>query len=528
MFTQRDLDGLEQRGISLQQFENQIKKYAEGFPFMPLIKPATVNDGIERIDPDDRELFINIYEQHVPDLEIVKFVPASGAASRMFKDLFDYTGSIAVAEPANPDMLRNKGFGEAAKFIENLRSFAFFDQLAQSLRKSGTDLPEALERGEYNLIIKHFLSESGLGYADLPKGLLLFHNYPQGPRTAVEEHLFEGGLYCQGKGGVKLHFTVSPDHQEKFRLLAENKKGIYEEVYQSPYSISYSTQNPATDALAVTSDNAPFRDDDGSLLFRPAGHGALLDNLNAIEADLIFIKNIDNVVADHMKPDTVLHKKIIGGILLYYREKIFNYLTLLEEKQYNTDRMLLDEIGQFIQEELHILPSDQFEPKTKADTLADVVSKLNRPIRVCGMVKNTGEPGGGPFWAINPDRTASLQIVETTQIDRNNPVQEKILQASTHFNPVDLVCCIRDYKGNPFDLQKFVDSNAGFIAHKSKGGKNLKSMELPGLWNGSMSKWITLFVEVPIETFNPVKTVNDLLRPAHQPKIPAQQTDLKL
>jgi len=374
-------------------------------------------------------------------------------------------------------------------------------------------IQELMASGEYKKILENLLFDKGLNYGHLPKGLLLFHQYPEGARTALEEHLVEGALYaCNTTKQVHIHFTVSPEHQKEFLQTAEAKAPEYERRLEVKYHIGFSIQKSSTDTIAADSKNQPFRDD-GRLLFRPGGHGALIENLNDISADVVFIKNIDNVVPDSFKPLTVHYKKLLGGMLIHFQRKIFNYLHRIDSGKYNHQELI--EMLYFLQNDLCIK-----NPETKlledAELALYIKSKLNRPLRVCGMVKNQGEPGGGPFLTVNSDGTISLQILESSQIDLKNPAMKQLYEKGTHFNPVDLVCGLRNYKGEKFDLTRYVDKNAGFISIKSKNGKELKALELPGLWNGAMSDWNTIFVEVPIETFNPVKTVNDLLRPEHQ------------
>jgi hypothetical protein len=358
------------------------------------------------------------------------------------------------------------------------------------------------------------LEDKWLGYGRLPKGLLRFHQYPDDARTAMEEHLVEGALYARNDAGqVNLHLTVSEEHLPLFEKLVSETCPRYEQKYNVRYSVSFSTQNPRTDTIAVDMNNAPFRLEDGSLMFRPGGHGALIDNLNQIDADIVFVKNIDNVSPDHLKEETVMYKKALAGILVEMQEKIAGYLQLIERGDYSHQQV--EELIYFLQNELCTK-----NPETKlledAELILYIKRKLLRPLRVCGMVLNDGEPGGGPFFAVNPDGTFSLQIVEQSQLDKNNPKIQAMYTSGTHFNPVDLVCALKRPDGTKYHLPDYVDKNTGFISKKSKDGSELKALELPGLWNGAMSDWNTVFVEVPIETFNPVKTVNDLLRPQHQ------------
>ena len=422
----------------------------------------------------------------------------------MFKDLFAFLDGT-VNEPDN-DFMRN--------FFSHIHQFAFFDQLNQAcLKNEGKGIDELKIEGQYKPIVENLLLEKGLNYGHLPKGLLLFHNYDEGARTPVEEHLVEGALYAAANGEVNLHFTVSPEHRELFETLVKNEVPKYEQKFGVHYNISFSEQKPSTDTIAATADNEPFRTSDGQLLFRPGGHGALIENLNDLDADVVFIKNIDNVVPDRMKDDTVTYKQLIAGVLITLQHKMFEYMELLESGEYTHAQ--LEGIIRFMRDDLGVR-NPQIKYLEDADLVIYMKSKLDRPIRVCGMVKNVGEPGGGPFLVYNQDGTISLQILESSQIDKQNADYVKMFESGTHFNPVDLVCGLKNYKGEAYDLRKFVDPKTAFISSKSKDGRELKALELPGLWNGAMSDWNTIFVEVPLSTFNPVKTVNDLLRAEHQ------------
>ena len=506
MLTQQDLKLLVQKGISESQIEAQLECFKKGFPFLNIQSAATISNGILSIDENEAEKYLNIWNNYLEkNHKIVKFVPASGAASRMFKNLFEFLDA-PYDTPTN-------NFEKS--FFKQIKSFAFYSDLNKTcLENEGKDIDKLLVEGKYKTIIENLLSKNGMNYGALPKGMLKFHHYPQTDRTAMEEHLAEGALYAQNKtGNVNVHFTVSHEHLPYFQKLVIEKQPEYEKEYGVKYHISFSEQKPSTDTIAADMDNKPFRDDNGNLVFRPGGHGALIENLNDIDADIIFIKNIDNVVPDRLKETTIKYKKIIGGVLISLQEKIDKYTELLESGKYSIEN--LREIIAFLQGSLFIK-----NPETKhledSDLAIYLLRKLKRPIRVCGMVKNVGEPGGGPFLAYNQDGTYSLQILESSQIDMNNPESVALFKSSTHFNPVDLVCAVKNRKGEKYNLPQYVDKNTGFISLKSKNGKELKALELPGLWNGAMSDWNTLFVEVPIATFNPVKTVNDLLREQHQ------------
>jgi len=514
MLNSSDLSLILSKGITESEILLQREKFEKGAPFLQIIKPAVVGDGIILLSSEMAKEFEDYYMTQLANLQIVKFVPASGAATRMFETFYEYLDAEIVSNEEAE--LLSKGYGSISKFVSDFDKFAFSKDLKQKLNELGKSFETCVAEKDFKFIIKALIDASGLNYGNLPKGLLKFHSYLDQIRTPMEEHMVEGAYYGKDKDNrVQLHFTVSEEHFGAFESLFSQVKEVYEKKFGVSFEISFSTQKLSTDTISVDLQNEFFRDKSNQLVFRPGGHGALIENLNEIDADLIFIKNIDNVVPDRMKDETYHYKSALAGILLKYQKKIFEYLHKLEDVQYKVKDLLIEEIGGFILNELFTLPSDLFEPKTKAEKLSYLYNKLNRPIRVCGMVKNAGEPGGGPFWVVNQDRTVSLQIVESAQIDMSNPEQAEFMKISTHFNPVDLVVGVRNYKGEKFELPKFVDNDTYFISKKSKDGKDLKALELPGLWNGSMSDWITIFVEVPISTFNPVKTVMDLIRPEH-------------
>lgn len=490
MFTQNDLNQIQELGINLETVEQQIQDFKDGFPFMQLQKAATPENGVIQLSDEKLAEYVSLYESKVKSITPLKFVPASGAASRMFKSLF------AFLEEGKSDKSTNQ-------FFERLPQFAFYDDLQKVLP----------ENADEKTIADYYLTSKGLEYGSLPKGLLKFHKYETGNRTAIEEHLVEGANYANTDGIVKLHFTVSPEHLTRFKMLLDKVVPTYEATFGVSYEITFSEQRRSTDTIAVNLDNTPFREKDGSLLFRPAGHGALLANLNDIDANIVFIKNIDNVVPDRIKQTTYDYKKALAGVLVYYQDKIFDYQHQLTQF---ASQPLIIELTEFFEKELCVLQPSNFTDLPHNDKIAYFLKKLNRPLRVCGVVKNTGEPGGGPFWCKNADRTTSLQIVESAQVDLEDEKQKEIFNNSTHFNPVDLICALKNSKGEKFDLLKFRDPKTGFVTQKSKDGKDLKAQELPGLWNGAMADWNTIFVEVPLITFNPVKTVNDLLRDEHQ------------
>ena len=505
MLSQQDLEQIALKGISEEQINVQLEEFKTGFPFLKLEAAASIGHGIIAPAETDRKKYVDAWQQYkAAGKRVVKFVPASGAASRMFKDMFAFVDA--------PYDVPTTDFEK--KYFDNLEKFAFYDALdAVCLKNEGKGIKALIADGKYKTVAANMLRPEGLNYGQLPKGMLLFHKYPEGPRTPMEEHLVEGALYAASNGEANVHFTVSHEHIAFFEKKVAEKKDGFARKYGIKYNISFSEQKPSTDTVAANADNTPFRNDDGSLLFRPGGHGALIENLNEIDADVIFIKNIDNVVPDRLKGDTVEYKQVIAGVLVSLQQKAFAYLRLLDSGEYNHEK--LQEIIRFVQRDLCCRKND-IKDLEDADLVIYLREKLNRPMRVCGVVKNVGEPGGGPFLTYNQDGTVSLQILESSQIDKSNEEYMKMFTEGTHFNPVDLVCAVKNYKGEPFDLPAFVDKSTGFISSKSKGGKELKALELPVLWNGAMSNWNTVFVEVPLSTFNPVKTVNDLLREQHQ------------
>lgn len=477
MFTRDEITQIEAHGLSVAQVEQQIENFRAGFPALPVVRAAAGGDGVQQLSTEEIAEAEARYDSRRKELRTIKFVPASGAATRMFKELFEYVN----------DDKRTPGID---RLITNLEKLAFFAELAKYLKPQIDDKDVVR-----NIII------DGLGYGSKPKGLVTFHAYKEGARKPVEEHLVEAALYASNGERAAIHFTVSPEHREGFLKLLEERQSYYEQKYGIKYDVSFSEQSPATDTIAVNLDNTPFRTDDGKLLFRPAGHGALITNLDKLEADIIFVKNIDNVTTDERKPDTVTFKKVLAGELLRLQERAFEFLRAFERGEDRTDEAVA-----FLRDELCCKL-----PEGASREL--VIETLDRPIRVCGMVKNEGEPGGGPFWVRDDRGREQLQIAESSQIAKEDI---HLMKEATHFNPVDLVCGVMRYDGTKYDLTKYTDPKTGFISQKSAGGRDLRAQELPGLWNGAMANWNTLFVEVPISTFSPVKVVQDLLRPEHQ------------
>ena len=508
MFTENDIQQIKTRGNDLETVTKQVENFKRGFPFLELADAASVENGIIRLSEAETAKMAALYDEKLAEgIKPLKFIPASGAASRMFKALYEALDSCRAAGNSNEALAQNAA---ARQFLANKEKFAFFSDLKSKLSNSESET-------HCSSWIDLLLNDQGLNYGALPKGLLKFHKYGKNSRTPFEEHLVEGALYAKdSNGNVKLHFTVSPEHQQGFERLLAEVKPVYEHEFGVKLDVTFSQQKPSTDTIAVDAQNEPFREKDGSLVFRPGGHGALIENLNDLDADIIFIKNIDNVVPDRLKQTTVEFKKAIAGVLLKNLEQLFFYQKELNEKHpVALDHALLAAAAAFMENTLNTKPAENQYYTEKEELYHYLKEKFNRPLRVCGMVKNEGEPGGGPFWAKNSDGTISLQVVESSQIDSGSVQQLTLAKHATHFNPVDLVCAVKNYKGGKYNLTDFTDPATGFISIKSKDGKELKAQELPGLWNGAMSNWNTLFVEVPIETFNPVKTVNDLLREQH-------------
>jgi len=515
MILQKDIETFIQLGIDVKTIEHQIENFKKGFPFINLMKPASSKDGIIIFEKQEIEHYVKIFETSVTAYKVLKFVPASGAASRMFQNLYSFRDTYKGSEKEIKSFENDNNFNSAHRFITEIKKFAFYNELKEKLAENQIQIEDCIQNHDYTTIINCLLDEKGLGYGSLPKGLLKFHHYNDLSRTAIEEHLIEAVNYTRGAENlVSVHFTISPEHIEKFKSHIDSVKAVYEKQFNVCFDIKYSVQKPSTDVIAVDLQNEFLRDNEGKILFRPGGHGALIENLNELKCDVIFIKNIDNIVPDKLKEQTYIYKKVIGGYLMFLQQKTFQFLQLLEKNQINDEE--LDEMKSFAIQYLMIRMPDDFEDLSKMEKTAYLFTKFNRPIRVCGMVKNEGEPGGGPFWVKNGKGEVSLQIVESSQINLSDTVQSQLFKEATHFNPVDLVCGVKNYKGEFFDLKKFIDNSTGFITVKSKDGKSLKAQELPGLWNGAMAEWTSVFVEVPIITFNPVKTINDLLRIEHQ------------
>jgi hypothetical protein len=517
-FSRDDHIQMESLGISEEQVKAQISIFQKPLFFARLLRPCTLGDGIQQISTDELDHYIRLHGEAARESRFIKFVPASGAASRMFKLLFEIYGQNL---PAAFEEFR----GQAEKgeqrtrdvlcFQDGIRNMAFFQDLKAVMNREGLSVEKLLGQNQWQEILKYLLTEQGLDYGSLPKGLLKFHRYPSGNRTAIEEHLVEAiHTVRDDKGICRLHLTVSLEHEEAFRQFFDRIRLGYEQQFQCLLEVTFSVQKHSTDTIAVDLENRPFREKDGRLLFRPGGHGALLSNLANIGGDLVYIKNIDNILPDRLREPTILWKKVLGGLLVGTQKTVFGYVRQLMEG--SRDAGLVEMAMDFAKNKLLIPEPKAFKQWSVEKKRNFLLNRLNRPLRVCGMVKNEGEPGGGPFWVEGKDGNLSVQIVESAEVDPQSNEQQAIWGSSSHFNPVDLVCAVRDFRGNSFHLEDYVNPEAVFISQKSRDGRDLKSLELPGLWNGAMAEWISVFVEVPIATFNPVKTINDLLKPEHQ------------
>lgn len=514
MYSKEDIKELKKRDIKKEQIDRQVENFRTGFSYVKLANPATLGDGIKNIPAEEENYLSGLYEEAIEKAEVVKMVPASGSATRMFKSLFTfmetYTGSTEdflkfIQQTENTSM---------HEFFLHLNEFPFYARLKNAMWEDGKDLEKMLEKRMFTEVLSYILTEKGLNYGNTPKGLVDFHVYRDFVRTAFDEHLVEAALYCKNGKEANLHFTVSENYMDRFKERLKKVTKVFEKMFDVKYKVTFSIQKPSTDTVSVNDQGELVRDEDGKILFRPGGHGALIYNLNDIKADFIFIKNIDNVIPDRSKADTVKYKKLLGGTLIDLQSKIFEKLDLLNKRSISEEE--LDEIESFTETHLGYKKSPGLTFPGKKERVRFLQKILDRPIRVCGMVKNEGEPGGGPFWVMEEDGSQRLMIIESAQIDLKDKEQKKIFERSTHFNPVDIVCGVRDHKGKRFDLSEFIDHRQGFITTKSYKGKDIRVQELPGLWNGAMAKWITVFVEVPLTTFTPVKTVFDLRRLEHR------------
>lgn len=517
-FSSNDICQLTNCQISLEEAKRQLNMLLAPPQYADLIRAATLEDGICSIQKNEHQELLALHNQAASQARCMKFVPASGAASRMFKELLSFQEKNLSWDEIKA--LDTHGDREAHAFIffmENLTRFPFYESLINCLEKNGIEIEKSNLYEIYPAILENLLTSKGMNYAYLPKALLAFHNYSISSRTAFEEQLVESAQYIKTAGDkCTLHFTVSPEHVSNIQLLFDRVRDQLQRMLSCEFQVSYSVQKKSTDMLALDNQNKPFRNQNGEILLRPGGHGALIENLNDLKGDIVFIKNIDNVQPDRLKATTILYKKLLAGVLIRAQNRAFSYLHSLHSLP--DTELDFEELRNFANYKLNIpIPTEVWlKLLSLNEKRALLIQKLNRPIRVCGVVKNTGEPGGGPFWATNSDGIPSLQIIEGAQVDHTSSTQSKIFYASTHFNPVDIVCGLKNFQGNSFDLHKYIDPNAVILTKKSFQGRDLLASERPGLWNGGMADWITIFVEVPEQTFTPVKTVNDLLRASHQ------------
>ncbi len=492
-FSNKDVQQLKMREIPLNEAKRELKVLNKGVPFLSIVAPATINNGITKLENYDN--YVNLWDKKMSeDITVVKFTPASGAASRMFKEL------VCFAQKEEPITENIK------QFFQDIEKYPFYTELLPLIG----DIDNTTDDGKRQ-IINLILEKDGLNYKNLPKGLLAFHKYNDDIRTAFEEHIEEACRYAMtSKREVNLHFTVSLQFLALFEKLENEIKEKYEKKHNCTIEIKYSVQEKSTDTIALDVESKePFKKKDGSLLLRPGGHGSLIHNLNKLRYSYIFIKNIDNIVPDDEKDLLVYYKKALGGILIEKQKKIFDKLNEVTAK--DAPKPDKEELLKFLESELSLKVTDKVLRYNTKKTLRFFIEKLNRPIRVCGMVRNEGDPGGGPVWVAN-SRSEQLQIAEISQLDMSDNYVKDAIENSSHFNPVDIVCSTMNYKGEFFDLKSFIDPETAFISNKSQDGKPLKAFEHPGLWNGAMAKWTTIFVEVPYETFSPTKTVFDLIK----------------
>ncbi len=499
----------------MDKIEGELLLFESGIPKIYLERPATIDDGIVKLTREEFQNQASFFDQRKSNFKLKKFVPASGAASRMFKFLSEFLNEFDYENETINAYINRKKDKNLPIFLAGIEKFSFYKEIKAKLKELHTDYYSLESHQKSYHFIKLMLASDYYDFCNKPKGVLEFHKYDDHIATPVEEHLNECAFYATSNSVSNLHFTVSENHENLFKKVIDEVKEKVESKSKTKLNVSYSYQDKSTDTIAVNPENQPFRNDEGMLVFRPGGHGALINNLNHLDADIIFIKNIDNVIQNHIE-EIALYKKGLAGILLELQEQIFQIINHIDQQKIKEENIA--DIIDFMKQKLNIDVLEDFYKYTLENKIDFIKNKLNRPIRICGMVKNEGEPGGGPFWVRSFKGNVSLQIVESSQVDNHNQEQVEILTKATHFNPVDLVCATKNYQGDKFDLNQFVDQSTGFIVHKNNKGKDLKGYELPGLWNGAMAKWITVFVEVPLVTFNPVKTVNDLLKPAHQPQ----------
>jgi nicotinamide riboside kinase len=514
-FSSHDFVQIYEQGVSLLHIEKQLTIFQNGIPKITLEAPATLQKGIWKLSDSEFTEKALFFDTRKSSLKLEKFVPASGAASRMFKFLSEFLNDFDIEKDTINGYINKNQASSLTIFLAGMEKFPFFDEVHDKLKATFSDFPSWTRDKKNYYFIKFLIGSENFNFANKPKGILPFHYYKNHIATPIEEHLNESASYASSNGISNLHFTVSKEHQKQFEDILATVQSKIESSYAAKINISFSYQNKKTDTLAVDFQNNPFREEDAKLVFRPGGHGALIENLNNIEADIIFIKNIDNVIQNHIDA-IALYKKALAGILMALQDQIFTYLKQIDANSISEKEV--EAIVSFAKDKLNSAITTDFAKMTLNTKVAYIKEMLNKPIRICGMVKNENEPGGGPFWVRDSNGNSSLQIIESSQIDLQDEEQLQLFQQATHFNPVDIVCGVKNYKGQKFNLHHFIDENSGFIVVKNKNGKDIKAYELPGLWNGAMANWLTVFVEVPLITFNPVKTVNDLLKPTHQPE----------
>lgn len=519
MFTAEDLDQIKTKGLTAEQVNTQLTVLRRGCPRLILDRPATAGDGIVRLSAEREQALLELYGEHCQQGRFSKFVPASGAASRMFRSLLALHEALAAAKEGIKPLEALAQSGDACDhdaflFFTNLSRFPFYRELVTRAASRGLDLEKFPLSTGYGQVLDVLLAPEGLGYAEIPKGMIPFHGYGDIPKTGFEEHLAEAVAYlADARGKLRVHFTVAQAHEDSVRRHLNRAAEGYEAQGIFP-ELSFSVQDPSTEAIAADPAGPPARSEDGRLIFYPTGHGALLGNLERFNGDLVFIKNVDNVVPERLRDSVCRTQKILGGLLVHLQKHMFEALASLEEKK--PDRAFAGDVLRFIRDELGLWLNPGLQELPLAVQWAEIRNLLSRPIRVCGMVANRGEPGGGPFWVRDKDGSLSLQIVETSQIDMGSPGQKKILAEAAYFNPVMMVAGMKDRYDRSYELSRFCDSQAGFISTKSVRGRSVRVLELPGLWNGGMARWISVFVEIPETAFHPVKTVLDLLKPGHR------------
>ena len=512
-FSPSDIIQMQQHGIAVKNILKHIQIFQKGIAKIVLDRPATKGDGILKLNQDEYHRLAAFFDDNKNTYLLEKFVPSSGAASRMFKFLTTFLNDFDAENESINAYINRKNATDLNIFLAGMEKFPFFDEVDQKIRTEFEDFNSWPRSQKNHQFIKTMLLDPQFDFCNKPKAVLPFHKYATHIATPIEEHLHEAVNYAASNNEACLHFTVSDSHQTLFeQIISDNLEAIAAPAGVKVH-ISYSYQDKATDTVAVDMHGKPFRNDNNELVFRPAGHGALLENLNKLDTDIIFIKNIDNVIQDHIET-IALYKKVLGGLLIELRQQVFDILVRMDSGELGDAE--LQQATDFVEEKLNIKLKGEFDKYTTNHKISHLRKLLNRPMRVCGMVKNEGEPGGGPFWVRDGSGSESLQIVETSQVDMTNPNQLRVVQNAAYFNPVDIVCGIKDYQGSKFNLHDFTDPDTGFIVTKTKSGRELQAYEMPGLWNGAMANWITVFAEVPLITFNPVKTVNDLLKPAHQ------------